>query len=133
MNINSLYVLDCKACGETFETNHRNTRYCSPQCRVRYNNHKATEKRKVQNAIADCHTEMHWKNHAILRKYINEDVAESVLEKEGFDPKFVTAWERQEVDGKAIMIFFVFDCRYLVFRGATGRIFRIYDKGETAI
>ena len=115
MNINSEYVRECQACGTTFECNHRNTRYCSSRCRVRYNNLKATRKRERHNLIADRHTETHWKNREVLIEYAGKDVPLSTLKGEGFDYKFVTAWEQQHVDGKLRMIFYVFDCRFLIF------------------
>lgn len=117
MSIRSLYHLRCPACEQEFESNHRNRRYCSKRCQVDYNNLRATQKREASKAISDRHTEMHWKNREVLQRFVSEgDVPLSVLKAEGFDYRFVTAWQiGKDENGKAYHIYYVFDYRFVVF------------------
>ena len=143
MGIQNAYKRTCPGYGKQFETSHRNRRYCDKQCQIRSNDLRTTEKREIQDAIANRHTDTHWKNREILRRFVDEDVPHSTLKAKGFNYEFVTEWQiAQDETCKVHYVYYVCDYYYILFKekgaetilldippnGMAGSVFRRFNQ-----
>lgn len=101
----------CRQCGKYFYAKDLRKRYCSDYCRHQFHGETAAERREVNKQIADHHTEVHWRNRAILARHAGQTLPLRLLEQQGFLREFLTALRK--VDGQ--LIYVVFDHQYVLF------------------
>ncbi len=83
---------DCPECQEPF-VGRLNQVYCSMTCKSRFHNRKARKNKKVNLVMEKITKEKNailWRNRLILKKYVDQEVLISELERFGFKRNYVT-------------------------------------------
>lgn len=82
-----IYQLTCPNCQQPFTANHLNRRYCSKECKVWANNHKARAERLPMQEVNNILS----KNRQILRGYRNGAIVSNLeLLEKGFNFAYQT-------------------------------------------
>lgn len=114
---------DCPECEEPFE-GRLNQIYCSISCKSRFHNRKARKKRKVNPIIEKITKEKNailWRNRLILKKYVEQEVLISDLEKFRFKRNYVTDFLAMKNGNN---VFNVYDYGYYFIDSKTIKIFK---------
>jgi YHS domain-containing protein len=109
----SEYTKKCPNCSESFEAKRRNQKFCSPDCKMRFNNRnsiKQYHERKQVESIVQQDNKILYQNREILSQYIEKDVSLAKIEKQGFVKGYVTAFKEDKE--RKQMMFACYDVCY---------------------
>ena len=111
MPISEYYKL-CPECKENFDARRLNQKFCSAECKIRYNNRnirKTYYTRKQEDIISSDVNSVILKNRKLLKQFEGKTVKLEVLKELGFVTRYITEYDF--VDNKK-SVFYCYDMGY---------------------
>lgn len=122
--LNTEYAKQCPECKNHFEARRLNQKFCSAECKIRYNNRTLRthyHARKKEDSICRDVNNILFKNRKILKQFEGKTVKIEELTQRGFVLRFITQFERKD-DKKNI--FYCYDIGYEFFDTQTLTVFK---------
>lgn len=117
------YVKDCPFCGERFEAQRLNQKFCSKSCKTRYNNGKAKSQNEARQKIVGQIHDILWKNRELLRLNVDKEIAKAEMERVGFKWTYITNYKTAKNRNNQ-HVYFCYDYAYKFIDSDTIQIFK---------
>jgi hypothetical protein len=107
----SEYLKTCPECQEEFEARRLNQKFCTLECKTRFNNRGLRKNYLVRKASDNICGEINailFKNRQLLKQFEGKSVKVEELKQLGFKLKYITSFEQK----KDVMAFYCYDYGY---------------------